>query len=607
MEAVNVTFEVAAVLGTVTTLGAVTILKRRHKKAKREEFRAALLSAIEKKEVKAIDELFEAEKSLFAEERKRTEFGSADDSPVHRAVRAGSVASLQFLLVRGFSPNSASSTKLKNPPRNRSWTQVILMQRPEEKYSAMRETALLFAVRTEKLKCARTLIAHGADYTEVGCFVEGVDLRRESAFSYAVKRGKKYRSLVRRMKCKMEIIDEKSDLDEAEEASSNTVTLSDETAAGQSWPLPRTHQDSICPKKPKVMSHHEELFKYSTIGFAELYCNVQVRYIESEPKNEETRHNGGPSSSQSERCDDGPILSPQYVPVERPPTELESFKWSMHMLRSFLLHIKSNSDEKGRSVDLLLWLKNSLPLHHEMGTASYDLVKIHHNTVKSHLGVVIRVIRNRVEELTFLKPSRLSRRCDGDELRDVDKACFEACVTFAQDNFTYLKDDQNLMLVLDVISEMACTKIGGPLMADAQWEEALAVAEAAEVAQAATPQPQQEEWQMVKKKKRWADKEKGKQKSKGVTQEQNVRRCRNRIMTLEEYNVREMLNKARKSESEKSNTSGVETASTTSAWSQRFQEAKAPETSFWPPNANESGDDKENNIGLDDAEYPGIK
>ena len=170
----TVTIELAAALGTVSTgaisLGAFSLLKRRRKNAKEEAFRVALLNAIKTKKVQAVARLLlEAEKNVFEEERKRTEFESADVSPVHRAISANAVNVLDLLLVRGFSANSASLTKTGKRQSGRTWTQVIRMRWPEaEDCDAMRETALVFAVRTKKLKCARTLIEHGANIMEGG-------------------------------------------------------------------------------------------------------------------------------------------------------------------------------------------------------------------------------------------------------------------------------------------------------------------------------------------------------------------------------------------------------------------------------------------------------
>lgn len=606
----TVTIELAAALGTVSTgaisLGAFSLLKRRRKNAKEEAFRVALLNAIKTKKVQAVARLLlEAEKNVFEEERKRTEFESADVSPVHRAISANAVNVLDLLLVRGFSANSASLTKTGKRQSGRTWTQVIRMRWPEaEDCDAMRETALVFAVRTKKLKCARTLIEHGANIMEVGCFVEGVDLRRENALSYASKRGKKYHSLVKVMKCKMaeaeDTTEEKSELDEAEEASSDAVTLSDESEV--------VNDSDIVEDIPATTATQEPLPRM-VMGLPRTVQPINICYKD---RCSQTNYiEWGPSTERVEemRPNLGPILCfhcSQYVMETRPTTDIDFFKYSTFLVRKFLVNIRSCSDES-RSAHLV-WLKNSLKLHHEMGTATYDLVKHHHSTVKSQLGMVHLVIRNRADELKFLKPSRLNRRYDGDELCDVDKACFDACVTFAQDNFTYLKEDYDLKLVLDVIKELAFTEIGGPLMADVEeekdeWREALAaveVAEAAEATQDATPPPQQEEWQEVRRKRR-ADKQGKKINSKEVAEkrgQKNVNKCINRIMTLEEYSAEEMLNQARKNMvSESDKTSGVETASmaSASAWSERFQVD------------NESGENnKENIIGLDDVAYPAM-
>ena len=222
--------------------------------------------------------------------------------------------------------------------------------------------------------------------------------------------------------------------------------------------MPRTHQVSPCPKDR--CSDGE---------------NIEGGAI---------RHNGGP------------ILFSPEVPVDRPPTEHEYFQCSMQMLRSYLTHVRFSPHGQANLVSL----KNSLHLSHWMCAASYNLVNRHHSTVKSHLDMVIRVIRNRVHELKFLKPSRLNQRCDGDELRDFDNACFEAFVTFAQDHFTYLKDNEDLHLVLCVISGLAWTEIEERLVDDEEkekedWKEVSTAVEAAEDSQVATPQPLQEEWQ----------------------------------------------------------------------------------------------------------------
>jgi len=285
--------------------------------------------------------------------------------------------------------------------------------------------------------------------------------------------------------------------------------------------------------------------------------------------------------------------------VDRPPTEHEYFQCSMQMLRSYLTHVRFSPHGQANLVSL----KNSLHLSHWMCAASYNLVNRHHSTVKSHLDMVIRVIRNRVHELKFLKPSRLNQRCDGDELRDFDNACFEAFVTFAQDHFTYLKDNEDLHLVLCVISGLAWTEIEERLVDDEEkekedWKEGSTAVEAAEDSQVATPQPLQEEWQNVRRKGR-ADRRR-KNKNSDDREQQNIGSGRNGIMTLEKYNAREMLNEARKKMVSDS-TSGVETASTAFAMSEGLQELLALQPNFRP--FKQSGDDKENNITLDDVVF----
>ena len=559
------TIGMAAALGGITLgIGAGAGLAHRHRSgAKKEKLLAALFSAIEKKKVRAVAEVFEVEKSLLDEMRKRTEFDSAAQSPVHCAVRADAVAVLNFLLGRGFSANSAILT---GPTRRRTWSQFVRLQLPEV---AEREPALLFAVRTGRLKCARTLMTHGADCAEVGCFVEGVDLKRESAFSYALKRGGKLRPLLSKMKCKMDMNMEKHDVD----------------GTGRTISEPETQPDELGIVNDSDDDVHVETDATSDcVGCRRRNMPINESLPDpSESYNVEACHNGG-------------FLSPSVL-VEGPLTELESSSEHMRCDNSTMLN-------------------NSILLEDELATACFNLVKRHHVTLKSHQRSVLRVIRHRVDELKHLRTSKLNRWCDGDELRDVDKACFEACVTFAQDHFAYLRECQVLLMACELIGQLISADIGKFLRSvkekeeeeEEGWRRAHAAVEAAEAAmepQDASPEPQ-EEWQTVKRRKRRGSD--GKNKTSTVAaREPNGRRCSSHIMTLEEYNAKETQGRKKSEDSTISRATSACPGSRRPSWCDRFQEAEAPERNAWGQNESGSVDDKENNIDIDDATYPSLK